>query len=90
MMPHRNAVVRARVNAHLKHDVEDILGSLGLTMSDAINVLFTQIKLSKGLPFDVNVPNALTQNTLKQSAKGEEVKRFNSVDALFDDLGEDE
>lgn len=90
MSHHRNTVVRARVNEHLKQDVEGILGGLGLTMSDAINALFCQIKLNKGLPFEMKVPNEMTQRTLEKSAKGQEVKRFNSIDELFNDLEEDE
>ena len=85
-MNNKNAIVRARVNGALKHDVEGILSHLGLTVSDAINALLSQIKLKKGLPFDVNMPNKMTQETLKKSAKGEEVKRFSSVEDLFDDL----
>jgi len=82
----RDSVVRARVNGKLKHDVENVLSRLGLSMSDVINVLFSQIKLTKGLPFDVKIPNKLTQKTLKESAEGKNVKRFNTVDELFEDL----
>lgn len=85
-MNNKNTIVRARVNDALKHDVESILSHLGLTMSDAINALLSQIKLRKGLPFDIKLPNKITQETLKKSAKGEEVKQFNSVEDLFDDL----
>ena len=45
-MSTKNTVVRARVNDGLKHDVEGILSHLGLTMSDVINALFSQIKLN--------------------------------------------
>ena len=83
----RNTIVRARVNDHVKHNVEIILGHLGLTMSDAINALFSQIALRKGLPFEVEIPNKLTLKTLEESAKGKNVKRFASAADLFDDLG---
>ncbi len=82
----RNSIVRARVNEQLKHDVEDVLSHLGLTMSDAINALLSQIKITKRLPFDVNMPNRLTKKTLEESAKGKNLKRFSSVDTLFEDL----
>lgn len=85
-MDTRNATVRARVNDALKHDVEGILSNLGLTMSDAINVMMNQIRLNKGLPFDVKIPNKMTAKTLDQSKKGEGITKFNSVDALLDDL----
>ena len=82
----KNAIVRARVNDTLKHDVEGILSNLGLTMSDAINALFSQIKLNRGMPCDIKIPNKVTEETLNESAKGKNVKRFNSVDDLFKDL----
>jgi len=44
----------------------------------------------KRLPFELKVPNKITQSTLEKSTKGQELKRFNSVDALFDDLAKDE
>ena len=84
----RNSLVRARINEDLKHNVESILSQLGLTVSDAINVLFNQIALNKGLPFNVKIPNQLTRETLDKSARGIEVQSFDSVDALFDDLKE--
>ena len=82
----KNEVVRARVNGELKHDVEHILSDLGLTMSDAINALFSQIKLNHGLPFDVKVPNKITVKTLQDSADGKNKKRFDNVDEFFNDL----
>ncbi len=82
----KNEVVRARVNGNLKHDVEHILSDLGLTMSDAINALFSQIKLHHGLPFDIKIPNKETIKTLDDSAKGKNTKQFNSIDDLFNDL----
>jgi DNA-damage-inducible protein J len=82
----KNTVVRARVNDHLKHDVDGILSNLGLTMSDAINALFCQIKLRNGLPFEVHVPNRATAKVIKDSAKGKNITKFDSIDDLFDDL----
>jgi DNA-damage-inducible protein J len=85
-MRNRNSLVRARVNDNLKHDVEGILSGLGLTMSDAINALFNQIRLHKGLPFELKIPNEITQSTLERSANAQDIERFDSVDELFDDL----
>ncbi|MCW5588553.1 MAG: type II toxin-antitoxin system RelB/DinJ family antitoxin [Legionellales bacterium] len=82
----KNSIVRARVNQDLKQDVDHILGDLGLTMSDAINALFKQIKLHNGLPFEIKVPNKVTHKTLQESAKGKNLKSFNSINDLFNDL----
>ncbi|PCI36778.1 MAG: type II toxin-antitoxin system antitoxin, RelB/DinJ family [Thiotrichales bacterium] len=86
----KNTVVRARINNNLKHDVESILSPLGLTLSEAINLFFSQIRLNKGIPFVIKIPNDITQKTLLESAKGKNVKSFHSMESLLDDLNDSE
>jgi DNA-damage-inducible protein J len=83
----KTAIIRARVEPSLKSEVEDILGQLGLTVSDAIHLLYRQIKLQRGLPFDVRIPNGLTARTLRASQAGRATKRFGSKKELYADLG---
>ena len=83
----KSATIRARVEPSLKNEVEDILSQLGLTASEAIHILYRQIKLQKGLPFDVRIPNASTARTLRAAKAGRGVKRFSSKEELFRDLG---
>ena len=83
----KTAIIRARVEPDLKSEVEDILGQLGLTVSETVHLLYRQIKLQRGLPFDVRMPNELTTRTLHASRAGREVKRFGSKKELYADLG---
>jgi len=83
----KTAMIRARVEPRLKSEVEDILDRLGLTASETIQLLYRQIKLQRGLPFDVRLPNELTTLTLRRSKKGQGVKRFARKDDLYRDLG---
>ena len=83
----KTAMIRARLEPALKDEVEGILSSLGLTASEAINILYRQIKLRNGLPFEVRIPNELTAKTLRASKAGRNVKTFASKKALFTDLG---
>jgi DNA-damage-inducible protein J len=83
----RSAIVRARLEPSLKTEVEAILSQLGLSASEAIHILYRQIKLRKGLPFEVRIPNELTARTLRRSKAGRNVKRFATKRALFRDLG---
>ncbi len=83
----KTATVRARVEPKLKGEVEGILSHLGLTASETIHLLYRQIRLQGGLPFDVRIPNELTARTLKESKAGRSVKRFRSKKELYDDLG---
>ena len=83
----KTAVIRARVEPGLKSEVENILGHLGLTASETIHLLFRQIKLQRGLPFEVRIPNELTTRTLRKSKAGRNLKRFSSKRELYADLG---
>ena len=83
----KTANIRARVEPGLKTEVESILSDLGLTVSETVHLLYRQIKLQRGLPFDVRIPNALTARTLTASKAGKSVKRFGSKKELYADLG---
>jgi DNA-damage-inducible protein J len=83
----KTANIRARVEPGLKTEVENILSDLGLTVSETVHLLYRQIKLQRGLPFDVRIPNALTARTLNASKTGKSVKRFGSKKELYADLG---
>jgi DNA-damage-inducible protein J len=86
-MMNKTATIRARVEPGLKSEVERILDHLGLTASEAIHLLYRQIKLQRGLPFDVRIPNELTARTLRASKAGKNLKRFASTNELYADLG---
>jgi DNA-damage-inducible protein J len=83
----KTATIRARVEPALKSEVEDILEHLGLTPSETVHLLYRQIKLQRGLPFNVRIPNELTARTLNASKAGRGVKRFGSKKELYADLG---
>ena len=83
----KTSTVRARIEPSLKTEVESILSRLGLTASDSIHLLFRQIKLRRGLPFAIEIPNRLTAKTLRQSKSGQNVKHFKTKKALYADLG---
>ncbi len=65
------SVVYARVNTPLKERAEGILAQLGITPSSAIQMLYSQVILHNGLPFEPRIPvhapvaaGALTQPEL--------------------------
>ena len=65
----KTATVRTRIEPSLKCEVEGILAQLGLTASEAVHLLYRQIKLQRGLPFDIRIPNDLTVRALTASKK---------------------
>jgi addiction module RelB/DinJ family antitoxin len=51
----KNETLHIRVNGAAKLRAEKILDVLGISISDAVNMLIHQIPLLGGLPFDVKV-----------------------------------
>jgi len=49
----KNATINLRVNAEVKEQAGEILASLGLTFSDAFNLLLHQVRIQRGLPFEI-------------------------------------
>ncbi|MCG6138961.1 type II toxin-antitoxin system RelB/DinJ family antitoxin [Leptospira bandrabouensis] len=83
----KTAMIRARVEDNLKKDVENILERLGLSTSEAINIFYHQIKLTRGIPFAVKMPNKITKKTLESTDKNQNLKTFKSKKELFENLG---
>jgi DNA-damage-inducible protein J len=75
----KSATVRARVEPKLKREAEAVLRKVGLTSSEAINLFLTQVRLAKGLPFPVRVPNAATRRALKEAQAGKQAESFDST-----------
>lgn len=80
-----DTVVRARIDTETKERATAALEAMGLSVSDAIRLLMLRIADEKRLPFAVQVPNATTSKALEELDAGKG-KRFDSADALFEDL----
>ena len=80
-----NAVVRARIDEHIKEEASVVLASMGLTVSDAFRLLLTRVASEKALPFEPLVPNQKTIEAMKEARRGK-LRSFKSIDSLMDDL----
>lgn len=86
----RTDTVRAKVSHETKVDAERILSRLGLSMSEAINLMLVQVTMQRALPFGIsmpNVPNAETEKALRETDRGEGLIECKDVDDLFDKIG---
>ena len=63
----KTAIINARVKPELKGDVEQILAQLGITTTQAITMFFEQIKMNRGIPFQLKIPNAETVIAMKEA-----------------------
>lgn len=52
------SAVYARIDTGLKENAENILNQLGISPSSAIQMLYSQIVLTRGLPLDLHLPSS--------------------------------
>ena len=84
-----NAVVRARIDEHIKEEATVVLAAMGLTVSDAFRIMLTRVAQEKALPFEPLIPNAETIKAMKEARRGN-LPSFDNVDALMADLNADD
>ena len=80
-----NAVVRARINEHIKEEASVVLATMGLTVSDAFRIMLTRVAHDKALPFEPLIPNAETIAAMKE-ARQRGLKSVTNIDDLMADL----
>ena len=76
--------VYARIDASLKEDAEGILAQLGISPSSMIQMLYSQIVMKRGIPFDVKLPESkpITAASLTRAELDEELwKGIHSLEA---------
>lgn len=65
----KTATINMRVSPQVKSDAESIFSSLGMTLTEAINVFLHKSIMEGGLPFDVRQPryNAETEAAIAEA-----------------------
>lgn len=78
------AAVYARIEPELKNEVEGILSQLGVTPSALVQMLYSQIRLTRSIPFEIKLPTrkplAIDELTTEQ-LNAELQKGFDSIQA---------
>ncbi len=83
----KSAMIRARTEPAVKRRAEAVIRALGLTPTAAITMFYRQIIRLRGLPFE---PNTTTLTAMRETARGENLIRANSMDDLLDEIRPDE
>ena len=81
IMPN-TAAVYARIDPTLKKEAEAILSELNVSPSALIQMLYSQIKLTRGIPFDVKLPGkrpVFIDDLTKEQFDEELSKGYNEV-----------
>ena len=84
-----NAIVRARIDEHIKEEAATVLAAIGLTVSDAFRILLTRIAKEKVFPFEPLILNKETIAAMRDARKGKLVT-VGKVECLLDSLNEDD
>lgn len=93
------SAVYARIDNDLKNKAEDILSKLGISPTSAVQMLYSQIILHNGMPFELKIPvevpislgsmnkQQLDYELLKgfNSLKSERIYTADEIDAEFDE-----
>ena len=84
-----NAVVRARIDQHIKDEASIVLASMGLTVSDAFRIMLTRVAREKALPFEPLIPNTETIEAMREARRGG-LTSFATVEELMANLNADD
>ncbi|WP_375618925.1 MULTISPECIES: type II toxin-antitoxin system RelB/DinJ family antitoxin [unclassified Bartonella] len=82
-------MVQARVPEEIQNVANQVIQASGLSVSDVVRVLMTRIAQDKAIPSFLFQPNAETIAAFAELDEGN-LKKFHSVDELFDDLYADD
>ena len=79
--------ISVRMDAELKNNAENILVSLGLTPSQAINVFYKQITFQKGLPFSIKIPEKKLNEVSINAMEEKNLDEYDNPSELYEELG---
>ena len=81
----KTAIINARVKPDLKEDAEAVLEKLGITATQAITMFYEQIRMNKGIPFEVKIPNAETIEVMEDARANRNLEPV-TIEQLKDSL----
>ena len=74
-----------RLDADKLAEAKEILKSLGLNFTDAVNIFTNMVVANKGLPFEVKLPTKEFQKSMDE-LDNKQGESFKTADELFKDL----
>ena len=83
-----SSMLHIRVDDDVKAQATEALAAMGLTMSDAVRIFLKRVVNDQAFPLELKVPNAETRAAMEEARAMMKARqaRFESADALFDDL----
>lgn len=81
-------MIHVRVDDEIREEASSVLGSLGLSVSDAVRVFLHRVVATQSFPLELKVPNEATLAALAEAREIRKARkaRFATPDELFADL----
>ena len=70
-----DSIVRSRIDPVVKDEANQILKSMGLTLSEGIRLFLYQVIANEALPFVIKAPNKVTQEAMIAARNGKGLER---------------
>ena len=89
-MSSQSSMLHVRMDTDLKRKATETLAAMGMTVSDAVRLLFHRIAVDQAFPLELKVPNAQTRRAMAEVDEMVKTRkaRFASADEMFTDLEE--
>jgi len=78
--------VNTRIDPQLKADGDAVLSQLGMNSADFVRLMYRQLVMRQGLPFDVKIPNADTVAAMGEDVSGSRRYPANEIKDFIDEL----
>ncbi len=90
-MSTQSSMLHVRMDTALKRKATETLAAMGMTVSDAVRLLFHRIAVDQAFPLELKVPNAQTRRAMAEVDDMVKTRkaRFASADEVFAELEED-
>lgn len=84
----QSSMLHVRVDDEVKAQATEALAAMGMSVSDAVRLFLRRVVIDQAFPLELKVPNAATQVAMEESRRMMKARqaRFNTADALFDEL----
>jgi DNA-damage-inducible protein J len=79
----RTAELKVRIEPELKEEIKKICKEIGLSVSDAVNILLRRMQSKRGIEGDFLVPNAETIAAMEEDFSNKQGQGYSTVEELF-------
>ncbi len=65
-----------KLDPTVKQEAQEIFAQLGLTLGEAVNLFLNQVRLKRGIPFEIKIPNEVTKQVMMDIQSGVNIEEI--------------